>query len=400
MCVTIRLRWICLIIGLGVMLFAGPSFAGEEETSRAESTVELSLRKEVEHSIDLGLKWLEGSQSEDGSWSSYPGITALVVTAFLGSPKGYTEENNMAVYDGVQYLLSCAQGDGGIYLHDMPGYNTSVALLALVAARNPAYTDIIRRARDFLIDLQADEEEGYDSTHVFYGGIGYGGDERPDMSNMQFALEALKESEDYKPTSEGTGEALIYSQKVAWAASASKELFWEKAIVFLQRCQNLKGYNDQEWASDDGGFVYYPGNSKAGGTTSYGTMTYAGMRSFIYAQVDRDDPRVQAAYDWIRKHFTVEENPELGEQGLYFYYHTMAKALAVYGEEIVTDEKDIDHNWREEFLSNLVGLQHGDGYWVNRIGRWWENNKDLVTAYAILALEQAVTLEEESLFNR
>ena len=389
-----QLLRIGLRIGLGILLIIGPSLAWEKDTSKVEPVIDLSLRKEVEHSIDLGLRWLEQSQLEDGSWSSYPGITALVVTSFLRSPKGYTEENNAAVYDGIQYLLSCVQPDGGIYLHDMPGYNTSVALIALVAARNPEYRETIRRARDFLIDLQADEEEGYDSTAVYYGGIGYGGDERPDMSNMQFALEALKESQDYKPTSEGTGESLVYSQTVTGTASSSKELFWEKAIVFLQRCQNLKEYNDQEWASDDGGFVYYPGNSKAGGTTSYGTMTYAGMRSFIYAQVDRGDPRVQAAYNWIRKHFTVEENPALGEEGLYYYYHTMAKALSVYGEDILTDDQNVDHNWREEFLTKLVSLQHGDGYWVNPVGRWWENNKDLVTAYSLLALEQALSQEQ------
>jgi squalene-hopene/tetraprenyl-beta-curcumene cyclase len=369
-----------MAVGLIIACGWGMSLASDGDTVATGPVIELSLRKEVEHSIDVGLKWLEQSQMEDGSWSSYPGITALVVTAFLRSPQGYTEENNTAVYDGIQYLLSCVQSDGGMYLHDMPGYNTSVAIIALVETQNDEYTGTIRRARDFLIDLQADEQRGYDSTNVFYGGIGYGGDERPDMSNMQFALEALKRSEKYRPTSEGTGETLVYSQTVTGSASASKELFWEKAIFFLQRCQNLKEYNDQEWASNDGGFVYYPGNSKAGGTTSYGTMTYAGMRSFIYAQIERNDPRVQAAYNWIKKHFTVDENPELGDQGLYYYYHTMAKSLDVYGDEIITDENDIDHHWREEFLVKLISLQHGDGYWLNQNGRWWENNKDLVTA--------------------
>ncbi|UCE17441.1 MAG: terpene cyclase/mutase family protein [Gemmatimonadota bacterium] len=377
-----------------VFLPSSLALAQKSDSVRSEPVIEISLQKEVEHAIEVGLNWLEQNQLDDGSWSSYPGITSLVITAFLRSPRGYTEENNAAVYNGIQFLLRCVQPDGGIYLHDMPGYNTSVALVALVAADNPDYTETIRRARDFLIDLQADEEEGYDASNVFYGGIGYGGDERPDMSNMQFALEALKESENYRPTSEGTGETLVYSQTVTGTAAGSKELFWEKAILFLQRCQNLRESNDQEWASDDGGFVYYPGFSQAGGTTSYGTMTYAGMRSFIYAQVDRHDPRVQAAYDWIRDHFTLDKNPEMGDQGLYYYYHTMAKALDVYGEEIVTDKNNVEHNWREEFLKKVISLQHGDGYWVNQVGRWWENNKDLVTAYAILALEQALSLKE------
>ena len=57
-------------------------------------------------------------------------------------------------------------------------------------------------------------------------------------------------------------------------------------------------------------------------------MTYAGLKSMIYAGLTADDPRVKAAYDYITKHYTLDENPGLGQQGLYYYYQTFAKALA------------------------------------------------------------------------
>ena len=36
------------------------------------------------------------------------------------------------------------------------------------------------------------------------------------------------------------------------------------------------------------------------------------------------DPRVKAAYDYITKHYGLDENPGLGERGLYYYYQTFA----------------------------------------------------------------------------
>jgi len=77
----------------------------------------------------------------------------------------------------------------------------------------------------------------------------------------------------------------------------------------------------------------------------------------------------------------------MGQQGLYYSYHTFAKALQAYGEETIVTEDEVSHRWAEELARKLLNLQHPDGYWVNSETRWWENNKDLATAYALLALE-------------
>ena len=122
-------------------------------------------------------------------------------------------------------------------------------------------------------------------------------------------------------------------------------------------------------------------------------MTFSPL-GFIHVQIHFHQQKIfnsgyETSYSYINN-----KNPKLGEHCLHYYYHTMARALAVYGDDIVTDEKNVDHNWREEFFSKLVSLQNSDGCWINRVGRWWENSKDHVTSYSILALEQTLTWEQ------
>ena len=89
----------------------------------------------------------------------------------------------------------------------------------------------------------------------------------------------------------------------------------------------------------DGGFYYTPaagGESEAGktpngGLRSYASMTYAGLKSMIYAGVGPDDPRVKAAVKWFQMHYGLDDNPGMGGAGLYYYYHTFAKALDAAG---------------------------------------------------------------------
>ena len=119
-------------------------------------------------------------------------------------------------------------------------------------------------------------------------------------------------------------------------------------------------------------------------------MTYAGLKSMIYANVKKDDPRVKAAVRWIREHYTLQENVGVGKQGLFYNYHTMAKALAAYGQEVLVDRRGVPHPWRIELINKLLSLQAEDGHWVNTEDRWWEGNPDLVTAYSILAMQIAL----------
>jgi squalene-hopene/tetraprenyl-beta-curcumene cyclase len=199
-------------------------------------------------------------------------------------------------------------------------------------------------------------------------------------------------------------EALYYSREQRSdrpLATAGHDLNYAAAIHFLESCQNLPGYNQEGWASDDpkekGGFIYHTGRSNAGSTTnamtgrvtwhSYGSISYAGMLSYIYADLRPDDPRVKAVAQWLQHNYSLEENPGMGSAGLFFYYHTMAKALGLAGHLDPSLIGGQQANWREGLALRLIQLQEQDGTWVNNNARWWEKEPALVTAYAVLTLE-------------
>ena len=170
--------------------------------------------------------------------------------------------------------------------------------------------------------------------------------------------------------------------------------------MFVSRCQNLKSeFNDQPWADkvNDGGFIYtaslggssVAGRTENGGLRSYASMTYAGLKSMIYAGLTPEDPRVKAAIAYIAKHYSLDENPGLGQAGLYYYYQTFAKALSLLGRPSLTNGEGRDHDWRADLTAALARRQQGDGSWVNPSDRFMEGDANLVTSYGLLALAYA-----------
>lgn len=331
-----------------------------------------ALKKSRQRALD----YLRTSQADDGSWTTKkePGIGGLVVTAALRS--GLKPDDPM-VARGLKYLSTFIQPDGGIYPPDSThkNYQTCIALLAFHEAnKTGTYDKLIANADKFLRKLQWDEDEGKDRADTNYGGAGYGGHARPDLSNTQFLLEALK----------------------AAGAKADDPAF-QKALIFISRTQNLETEaNTTPFAAkiNDGGFYYTPaaggasmaGQTENGGLRSYASMTYAGLKSMIYAGVGPNDPRVKAAFNWIKKHYTVESNPGMGEQGLYYYHHTFAKALDALGVDLVEDADGKKHDWRKDLADHLFAVQKPNGSWVNGAERWNEGDPNLATAYALLAL--------------
>jgi squalene-hopene/tetraprenyl-beta-curcumene cyclase len=353
------------------------------------SSENLSLRNEVERAVAKGLAWLEKNQDPKGFWTTgdNPAVTALALVAFQGRPgRDITVQRAEVMRKGYAHLLDCMQPDGGIYRKDMPNYNTAVSMLALLAANREEYKAILLKARQFIIGLQSDFGEPGKTDDLFDGGIGYGNRyKHSDMSNTLLALEALYYS-----------KQLAEDEKVA----APRDLNWAAAIRFIQNCQNLSEYNKQNWVADDpqnkGGFVYYPGNSMAGETNlpsgrvalrSYGSISYAGMLSYIYAGLKPDDPRVKAVFNWLRGNYTLDENPGMGPQGLFFYFHTMTKALTLAEVDRLDTTDGQKIHWRKDLALRLINLQKSDGSWSNDNGRWWEKEPSLVTAYAIISLE-------------
>ncbi len=234
----------------------------------------------------------------------------------------------------------------------------------------------------------------------FYGGVGYGNNSRPDNSNLNFALQALQD-----------------------AGVPGDDPFVQRALVFLKRTQMDGSINDMPYAdgTKQGGFIYATapsgdqagvGQSQAGSIDetlddgsvasrfrAYGSMTYAGYKSFAYAELSPDDPRVVAARRWISENYTVSENPGMGTSGLYYYYMTFAKALEAWGLEsvdVVTGEGTCERDWREDLVNQLGSLQRADGSFEVRDERWMENNPVLISAYALIALDQVILSDPEN----
>ena len=115
-------------------------------------------------------------------------------------------------------------------------------------------------------------------------------------------------------------------------------------------------------------------------------MTYVGLKSFLYAGVDKSDKRVKAAVEWVRKHYTLDENPGMKLSGLFYYFHTFAKALDAFGHDAIDDEQGQKHYWRQDLLDELARRQRDDGSWVNENQQFMEGDANLATSFALLAL--------------
>ena len=350
---------------------------------------------QVDATIEKAIAYLKTHQQADGTWQAAgdpPAISAIVLKAFTQDPKSASDP---VVDKGFDKLLTYQQADGSIASDVLATYNTAIAVSALATSHRDKYRQAGDKALSYLRSIQwTDKIEGVPNRSKKvsekddnYGGWGYGGKGRADMSNTQLALDALHD-----------------------AGLKPNDPAFQAALKFIQRDQNHSETNDQPWAGDDGGFVYTPaqgGSSVAGEyqgpngqrmLRSYGSMTYAGLKSMIYAGLTKDDQRVKAAWDWIRKNWTMDvnpgminadpKNPQSAENGLYYYYHTLARALRAYGEPQVTDSKGNKHDWRIELIEKLSAEQKPDGSFLGT-QRFMENKPILSTAYAVLALQEA-----------
>lgn len=383
-------RWFSFLFTGGLLAtWSGLAAEAKPVAAIRLNPADVSLKLEVEAAIAHGLNWLATHQEPDGWWSrkDTPAISGLALMALQGDPaKALVGKHRDVVRKGHKFLLEQVKPDGGIYVENYPNYNTAVSMMALVASRNAEFDPVLRKARQYLVGLQSDFGEKGKRDDPFDGGIGYGSHgPHSDMSNTLLALEAI-----------------YYTKHLATdgGLEQTKDLDWEAVLGFIQNCQNLPSHNSQPWATGDpqdkGGFIYSPAESKVPevklpegriALRSYGSMSYAGLLSYVYADLKADDPRVLAVRDWLGRNYTLEENPGMGEQGLFYYFHTMAKALTAAQLDALPRKDAGPANWRRELALRLISLQAGDGSWTNANNRWMEKDPVLVTAYATLALE-------------
>ncbi|MEQ8762831.1 MAG: prenyltransferase/squalene oxidase repeat-containing protein [Planctomycetota bacterium] len=378
------------------------ALASRSSSSSGKKNIDQMAARAMKSGVDYLL-----SNQEGGKWSmggeADLGLTAMAISAILRSPVR-SDEAKKAIDQALEFIRSNAKPDGGIHQGNLQNYQTCVSVMALKLADRPEDRETIQKAARYIKSLQLTGDHGYSESDKFYGGIGYGGNQRPDLSNLQFSLQALD---------------------AAGVSAEDKAI--QDALIFLQRCQNRSESNDLQvetpdgktvQAGNDGGGYYYPGDSSAGldknpdGTytaRSYGAMTYALLRGYLFAGLPADDARVQQAVHWIENNYTVEYNPgfdmladaTLAYQGLYYYYVTMAKALDALGRDDIEDSNGQSRDWRADLTEKLVSLQNEDGSWVNETkGRWWESNPVLVTSYAVQALSHCFDGQQQDAGQR
>ncbi|MAD19873.1 MAG: hypothetical protein CMJ52_06585 [Planctomycetaceae bacterium] len=379
-------------------------------TDRGQTRLDDATWTTATESTRRGLAWLARNQSRNGGWmegevvvptdqppreaAAAVAVTGLGLKAFAQAPN--LADGSEARDQALRFVRRALESHGfdGLAAAGLGNYVASSIAMGLAAngsTSDPGDAGTLGDAVSFLRNNQWDETEGVSTRQDWFGGAGYGNRGRPDLSNTQMMLDALYD-----------------------AGVSPDEPVVQKALVFLSRTQNLKATNPAAWAqagSDDGGFVYTPANdgesfgSAAAGEgrygetmpagvarslRSYGSMTYAGFKSLLFAGLGPDDPRVQAALGWIRDHWTLSENPGVGQQGVFYYLHAMARALRASGLDEIVDEDGARHDWRTEMIAELVRRQRSDGRWFNDADRWEESRPELATIYACLALEEAL----------
>lgn len=386
-----KLLKVLTVIAVLVIMAAGAGYLYLRDNymrhyvDEANRLVPAKIDDRVLSSIGSGVAFLTTRQSPkgafvEGSLSPRIEITALAVQALSSLPPAflsaqspeYKSRLEQVVANAVKYIRTEGlKPDGGIY-SDIPGFSVSVygTAISLVTLRGLGYEEndpLIVSAQKYLLEAQHDEKG------LYRGGFGYGKSSRPDLSNTTNALEALRAS-----------------------GLPQDSQAYKNAYEFISSTQNNSETNPSGLTvTDDGGFFYRP--DPAGGDiilrdgrqayASYGAMSYAGLVSFLYAGVDKADPRVVSAWRWVQSHYDLNENVNRKDIGLYYYYRIMAKALDVYGQRYITTPDGKRHDWAAELAETIIRLQRPDGSWVNDNTDFMEGDSVLVTSYALGVLE-------------
>ena len=311
-----------------------------------------------------------------------PALTALPLWALTGcagataggSAAGATVDVarvNEAMKKAAGFVLATQRPDGGVYV-PKPGrggsglgnYNTSVCLSALFDS-GLAPKAALLRAREYIASSQLVGDD------TLAGGFGYDKVSRQryaDLSNTAYAMSAMAKTASLEEFRTG-------GKRV--------DIDWEQALAFVERLMEKDGPEAE-------GAAYNERTPQAGTATNaqgkvhlrtYGSMTYAAVLSMCSARLDRGDPRVRQSLDYLTRFWSVDENPGMGSQGLYYFYDIMARALTAAGVRKVGE-----HDWRRELSAKVRSLQRPDGSWANDNNRFWEADPVLCTSFALIVL--------------
>ena len=316
-------------IGASAEAKISASLSMRKTESRKEATKTLGGSDDSEQAVERGLAWLAQHQHADGHWSihefpckdhqctghgsfhSDTAATGLALLAFLGA--GYTHQSgeHQAIVDrAVKWHLQHQKPDGDLFADESEFvwfYSHGMAAIALCEAygltKDPALREPAQKALDFIVKGQ----------HPEFGGWRYRPKFESDTSVSGWQLMALKSGE----------MAGLNVPKEAYAGVAR----------FLDSVESK---------SSPGQFAYHPSKPASLAMTAEGLL----MRQYLGAK--RNDPRLIAGAEYLRKHL-----PNLDERDSYFWYYGTQVMFHMQGE--FWDE------WNARLRDTLVNSQLKDG---------------------------------------
>lgn len=401
---AVILTFVLILLGAGYFFGVRSTEEQEREKQRADGQLRVMLarmsaeRENAQPTAALrhAAAFFVKEQAHDWTWRSDvygtfkdgTALTPLVVCALqelqLLNDRPLPATVSQAFLKGGDYLAKLIKPDGSIDVEgglDYPVYTAALAVVALSHPDNKAHL----KARDawlkYLLDRQLTEKLGWKMEDKEYGGWGYCRAIPTKPEPGKFA----------PPLIESNLSATVFALEALRAAGVTDRAVYEKALVFVRRCQN-----------EDGGFHFIyddPVRNKAGAVEqppakpehfhSYGSTTADGVRALLACGLPNDDPAVRSARDWLTKNFRADAHPgvyaaqhERNRDAVYYYYAaSVSKALRQLG---VTEAGGKD--WAAELTAELVKRQKDDGSWANPVELVRENDPIVATANAVIAL--------------
>jgi len=352
----------------------------------------------VNDAITRGLIYLNSHQATDGSWggnSFHVADTAMAVLAFENFghlPGNLSDPYHITVEKGLNYLFgqAYAQPIGaqpagnpdknsngiGIQFGSYTGYETPMALMAIVASRNKSriatagptgvinrnYSDIVQDIVDWIAWAQTDPGNVYEGGWRYTANYG-----SSDMSVTQWPILGLMTAE-------------------LWNINAPD---WVKTELakWLAADQILTGNPTSNYVY--GCFMYEPYNQL------YDIVdTAAGIAGLTYCGANTSDPRIIAAEGYITRDWYTSSGWRANFGDLYAMYGIMKtmRLTRPTATKYIVGYNDVPaiewYNGTGQYADYLVNNQQPDGHWIGTTNpEEAETGANLDTAFGTLILE-------------
>jgi hypothetical protein len=328
--------------------------------------------------------YLWSQQADDGGWHSHmygllrsgQSLTPFVLEALLEIPQEVHPTPQAKVDRALAFIRKNTQPDGALGMADpgipdYPNYSTALAVSALCRARRPGWELQVQPMVRYLRAQQFTEQNGWRPSDPVYGAWGMGGGRRTppdtghvDLSMTRYVLEALRD-----------------------AGVAASDSAFERALVFVERCQN---FDPKHPAEADGGFFFSTtefDTNKAGldgkRFRSYGTTTADGILAMLAARAAADNPRISAAQRWLAAHNRDMEVP--GFSGVAYQRWSLGLSF-YYSSAIAQVFQSLRMGAGSGIADGLKRAQRPDGSWTNPEKLVKEDDPLIATGFAVRAL--------------